>query len=247
MSAAASSSGQSLDEPESVSTAGRPDDVDGQSRDHLVDQLIPAEPSRSRRFITALAVVVASVGLGLAWRIGWLVPQPSLDSVSQQSVTMGVAPDGEHVVIGWLMFDSSSLVTLQLTDIEIDAPGLTIDRITWSDALGGGPTGQLALPAEMAPGASIRVELWARPETCDDPTTEWGAVRGRWTYLDRPSWWGRWESLDNPLWDPSLDPNVTSSDQLPSALSLGPVNIDGEEIEPAGPLSAACLILGIDQ
>lgn len=247
MSAPGSPGGSTLAEPVTASTAGRTDDVSDRYRDQLIDQLIPAEPSRTRRFATALAIVVTCVGLGVLWRIGWIVPQPTLNSVSQQWVTMSPAPDGEHVVIGRLHFETSSLVTLELADIDVDAPGLIVDRITWTDPDSNGELDRQALPAEMPPGSSVLVELWARPETCVDPTGEWGEVRGRWTYSDRPSWWGRWESLDNPLWNPSADPNMTGPDQMSSAISLGPINVDGEEIQLDGPLSAACALLGVQR
>ena len=157
-------------------------------------------------------------------------------------------PDGRHVVIDGLTFENSSLTTLELTDVRVDAPGLIIDRITWTEPLRNSPTTPQELPAVMASGAYIRIELWARPESCADPQTgEWGEVSGRWQYPDRPSWWARWEALDNPLWNADADPDMVSSEVTPSALSLNPVSIAGADIELDGPLSGACLLLGIDQ
>ncbi|MDH3303041.1 MAG: hypothetical protein OES24_21275 [Acidimicrobiia bacterium] len=214
----------------------------------LIDRLVPPAPSQLRRFLAAAAVIAAATAAGLAWQIGLIVPEPTLRSASMQWAVLGVAPDGEHVVIDGLMFDNTSLTTLELTDIRIDAPGLIVDHVTWIDSMANDPTSPRKLPAVMAPGASVRIELWVRPESCTDPQTgEWGEVTGRWQYPNRPSWWGRWEALDNPLWNADADPAMASGDVTPSALSLNPIAIDGEEIELDGPLSGACLLLGIDQ
>jgi hypothetical protein len=240
MSAPATTSGGTLIEAETD-----PVDLDHQ---FLIDRLVPPAPSQLRRFLAAAAIIAAATAVGLVWQIGLIVPEPTLRSESMQWAVLGVAPDGEHVVIDGLVFENISLTTLELADIDVNAPGLTVDRMTWIDPMANGPTSPRKLPAVMAPGTSVRIELWVRPETCADPRTgEWGEVAGRWQYPNRPSWWGRWEALDNPLWNADADPDMVSSDVTRSALSLDPIAIDGEEIELDGPLSGACLLLGIDQ
>ncbi|MDH4276802.1 MAG: hypothetical protein OEW83_01830 [Acidimicrobiia bacterium] len=249
MSAPGSMDGGILTEPDRPPASKNPAEQPvGPDHQRLIDQLVPPAPSPLRRFVAAAAIIAAAIAIGLAWQIGLIVPEPTARSETMQSAVLGVAPDGRHVVIDGLTLENMSLTTLELTDVRVDAPGLIVDRITWTDALHTGSTTPQELPAVMASGSYIRIELWVRPEICSDPQTgEWGEVSGRWQYPDRPSWLGRWEALDNPLWNADADPNMMSSDVTPSALSLNPVRIAGSDVELDGPLSAACLLLGIDQ
>ena len=182
MSAPGSKDGGILTEPDLPPASKHPAEQPvGPDHQRLIDQLVPPAPSPRRRFLAAAVIIAAGIAIGLAWQFGLIVPEPTPRSESMQSAVLGIAPDGRHVVIDGLTFENSSLTTLELTDVRVDAPGLIIDRITWTEPLRNSPTTPQEFPAVMASGAYIRIELWARPESCADPQTgEWGrrAVAG---------------------------------------------------------------------
>ncbi len=245
---------------DTVGEAALSDEAVDEEFARLVDQLLPPEPSPGRRLATGTAVFVTVVALAVAWATGLVMPNPTYGSSSSSGTMLIAVEEPDLVAITGLWFRNTSQASLMLTDVEIDAPGLTLERLEWypdelaSDSSEDGATEEAAvdvgmtpremmlregstasLPAEVGSGESVRVIAYMRVDDCGeavaDPNGRWGTVRGRWEYPDRPSWWHRWESLDSPFQD-------NSGERLHNFVTL-----DGEWIDAGGPLTGACAAL----
>jgi hypothetical protein len=240
--------------------AGNPDhaDVIDRELEVLIDQLIPPEPSRRRMRAGGFAVLIAGIGLAVAWATGFLVPNPTHMTSSSSSTTM-VAVDAEthRIAIAGLWFRNTSLATLELDAVNLDAPGLELQSVTQDDGEGTvadirdyllRPEAAQSLPVTLAPGQDVRVVAYATVTDCVDPDRAWGRVTGRWRYPDRPSWWARWESADQLLWQPAGDETSWQEDQGDrGSLQTTAVNLAGDMIDITGPLSGACELVGVER
>lgn len=247
---------------DTVGDAALSDEAVDEEFARLVDQLLPPDPSPGRRLATGTAVFVAVVALAVAWAAGLVVPNPTYGSSSSSGTQLIAVEEPDLVAITGLWFRNTSQASLVLTDVAIDAPGLTLDRLEWyPDDLA--PEGETAtaseeageamdvagtprqmmlregmtqpLPAEVGSGDSIRVIAYMRVDDCSEAVAD---PNGRWGTVR-----GRWEYPDRPSWWhrwESLDsPFQDDSDQW----TYNFVTLDGEWIEAAGPLTGACAAL----